>query len=199
MINLLNPDDLKQLKAARLNVRLRSYLIWTVIALMGAAGIYAFAFKIASDDYQVAQQENSKAQEQLKKYDHLKNEAATFRSNLTVASKILGNEIRFSNFLISVATILPPNTILSDITLTTKKNPSPTGQTITQIKARAKNYDDVLKLKTNLEGSPMFSDVKIRSTSIPSDLKTLAGIEITYPYQAIFDVVVVKYGTQITQ
>lgn len=196
MINLLNPDDLKQLRAARLNVRLRRYLVITLVALVGVAGIYAFGFKLANDDYQVAQQENAKAQEQFKGYANLKNDATTFRKNLSVASKILGNEVRFSNFLTDLAKLLPPDVIISDITLTTKKPSSSNTQNITQIKARAKDYDDVLNLKTNLEKSPMFSDVKIRSTSTPSDTKTLAGVEITYPYQVIFDVVIVKYGVQ---
>lgn len=195
MINLLDPKELKELRAARVNVRLRKYALATLFTIAIIAGIYVTGFKIADDQYAEAQADNSSAEQQLAGFDGVKTEAQTYQSNLTIAKKILGSEIVFSDFMTDVAKILPPNTILSSLTLTTKATQSSqTKAGSTQLNARAKSYTDILALKTKLEESTLFSDVRIAQTTIPDSLTGKTGIELTYPYQVTFDLVITQLG-----
>lgn len=193
MINLLNPNQLKQIRAARVNVRLRRFLISTVLTLVGIGGVYAVGYKISTDGYTTAQNDNTIAQSTLANYATVKKEAESYQSNLSIAKKILGGEIVFSNFMINVAKILPPNTVLDSLTLTTKPTTSSkTKPGSTQIKARAKSYADVLTLKSRLEDSDIFSDVRIASTTTPNTTKGLTGTDLTYQFFVTYDVVIDK-------
>lgn len=195
MINLLNPQDLRQLRAARINVRLRKYALATLLTIGAVAGIYAVGFKIADDQYAEAQADNSSAEQQLAGFNEVKKQAQTYQSNLTIAKKILGSEIVFSNFMTDVATVLPPNTILSSLTLTTKSVQSAQKKAgSTQLNARAKSYNDILSLKTKLEESTLFSDVRIAQTTIPDTLVGKTGVERSYPYEVTFDLVINQLG-----
>lgn len=194
MINLLKPNDLKQIRAARVNVRLLRYIIGTVVTIIIVVGIYLVGYKLASDEYITAQTSNQAAKTQLIGYEPVKKSAATYRSNLEIAKKILGSEVSFSTFMTDTAKLLPANTILANISLSTKTpKTSQNGQSVTQLHARAKTYADVLALKTNLEKSNMFTGVRIESTSIPSSMKDLSGVELGYPVQATFDLVIKQY------
>jgi len=195
MINLLNPKDLEQLRAARVNVRLRKYALATLLTIGVVGGIYLVGLKIADDQYAEAQADNSSAEQQLAGFDAVKKEATAYQSNLTIAKKILGGEIVFSNFMTDVAKTLPPNTILSSLTLTTKSTQSAQKKAgSTQLNARAKSYNDILALKTKLEDSTLFSDVRITQTTIPDSLVGKTGIELTYPYEVTFDLVINQLG-----
>lgn len=191
MINLLNPDELKQLRAARLNIKLRRFSIATLLTILVVGAIYTVGYMFARQEFSSAEAHNTAAQKDLAQYDDVKQKAAAYRSNLDVAKKILGNEIVFSNFITEVAKILPENTVLSDLSLTTKQT-AVTAQRkagSTQLKARAKGYADVLTLKTKLEESDIFSDVNIASTSVSNSSKAV-GIEAEYPYQVTFNLVI---------
>lgn len=193
MINLLDPKELKQIRAARLNVRLRRYLMSTILTLGVITGIYIVGYKLAESEYSIAQTNNQESQKQLANYELVTKEAGIYRSNLDVAKKILGNEISFSTFMTDLAKLLPPNVVIANLTLTTQRTALVNGKNTTQLRARAKSYADVLALKTALEKSTMFSDVRIESTNTSGVTKSLAGVESAYPVQVIYDVVIKQY------
>lgn len=195
MINLLSPDDLKQIRSARFNVRLRRYLILSVIAMAVIAGVYGIGYTFARNEYFVAQERNAAAQKDLAQYQDVKNEAAMFRANLSVAKKILGSEIIFSEFITDIAKTLPPNSVLANLTLST--NMTAAGSKTkgsTQITARAKSYNDVIAIKSAFEKSSLLSDVRIMSTSVASGNR-LSGIEANYPYEVTFSLVINELGS----
>lgn len=194
MINLLNPVDVKELRAARVNVRLRRFVILTFLAIGIIGTIYAVSFRIASVSYDTAVAKSSTTEEKLKEYETIKKEAKQYQSNLTVAKKILGSEITFSTFITDLATSLPPNTILESLTLSTKSIGSLSGKPITtQLSAKAKGYADVIALKTNLEKrTNLFSAVRITSTTLNSTATD--ALTRTYPYSVTFSVVIAEQG-----
>ena len=194
MINLLNPAELKQIRAARFNIRLRRYLVMTVLTIVVVAATYGVGYKFAKDEHSVAESRNQAAQKDLAAYSDVKDKSKTFRSNLEVAKKILSSEIVFSEFMTDVAKTLPPNTVLSDLTLTTKQTTSGTKKKgSTQLQARAKSYNDVLAIKGAFEQSPLFSDVSIASTSMASG-NSLVGVEAAYPYEVTLNLVINELG-----
>jgi Tfp pilus assembly protein PilN len=189
VINLLNPEDLKQIRAARTNVRLRRYVTATAFTLVAIVGVYATGYILADNQYTKATADNRASQAELQNYAKTKDDATTYRSNLTIAKKILANEIVLSDFLVDLANTLPPNTVIDGLTLTTTKPTSASKTNTTQLKARAKTYDDVVVLKTRLEESELFSDVNIDST-ITSSAENATGLGLTYPIEATFNLTI---------
>lgn len=193
MINLLDPNELKQIRAARMNVRLRRFLISTILTLGVITGIYLVGYKLAESEYATAEVNHQQSQKQLEGYASVTKEASIYRANLDVAKKILGNEISFSTFMTDLAKLLPPNVVIADLTLTTQLKVAPNAKNVTQLRARAKSWTDVLALKTALEQSKMFSDVHMESTSTLETTKGISGVAAVYPVQATFNIVIKQY------
>lgn len=203
MINLLNPGELKRIRAARVNVKLRKYLISTAITMLIIVGAYGVGYKFANDEYIAAESRNNVAQQKLSQYSGVKTEAASYRTNLDTAKKILGNEIVFSDFMTEVAKILPKNTVLNDLTLTTKK-PTSAGSKqkagAATLNARTKTQLDAIYLKTALEESDLFSSVSITSTVVKEAGDSTAAqdnyLERNYPYLVTFSLVIDQLGVK---
>ena len=198
MINLLNPEDIKQIRAARLNMQLRGFVMLTAVIALGVASIYGVGFWFASQERAVANEQHTAAQTKLKDYEVVKDEAANYRKNLAVAQAILAKEIIFSEFLTNTASILPPNTILSELNLSTKVASGAKKLGSMSLQARAKSYNDVLRLKDSLEASPLFSDVRIAQANVLEKPAT-SGIEVSYPYEATYDVIVEQLAKATTK
>lgn len=189
MINLLSPESKRSIRAARLNVLLRTYFVLTLFVLAGMAAIYGVGFYLVANEKAIAEKEKLAGEAQLAQYAGATKQSATYKANLAVVKQILTNEIVYSEFLTNTAAALPANTILSNLTLSTLVKPGTKSGT-TNLEARAKSYDDVLKLKEYLDKSGIFSDISIISTNRPDDLSTLTGIEKQYPYEATLSVVI---------
>lgn len=196
MINLLNPAELHELKAARVNVRLRRFAVLTFLTLGVIGSIYLFSFRTASVRYDEAIAKSSASDQELKEYESVKATAKEYQTNLTIAKKILGSEITFSAFITELASSLPPSTILSDLSLSTKSIGLTNGKaTITQLSARAKGYSDVIALKSSLEKKTnLFSEVRITSTSLSDITGSSDALTRAYPYTVTFSVVLAAQG-----
>lgn len=197
MINLLNPSELRELKAARINVRLRRYATLTFVTLGIVGTIYAISFQLVSDSYGEAIAKSKLSEQQLASYEPIKTTAKEYRANLTIAKRILGSEIAFSDFIIELASSLPPNTILSDLNLSTKSIGVMDGgkRVATQLNARAKSYSDAIALKTNLEKKDnLFSEIRITSTSLSDITNSSDKLTRDYPYNVTLNAIIADQG-----
>lgn len=196
MINLLNPIEVSELRAARINVRLRRMTVLTFVGVGIICGIYAFSFYTASQSYSEAVAKSSETDASLKNYEDVKNQAKQYQTNLTIAKKILGSEVTFSSFITELAGSLPPNTILESLALSTKSIGIVSGKPITtELVAKAKGYNDVIALKTSLEQkTTLFSAVRISSTSLTDLSTTTDPLTRLYPYTVNFSVVIAPQG-----
>lgn len=190
MINLLSIERKAELRAARQNVALRSYVLLACMTLVLLAGLFGYAF-LRTDAQQVAaQQQDAAALADLKQYDGVKEKAALYRANLAVAKLIMAGEFSFSDMLTQTGTAMAPNTIIENISLSTK---SVTGQKkgAVTIEARAKSYADALQLKDALEKSELFSNVSAPNITRPDKTDGLEGISKTYLYSVKIEAIVV--------
>lgn len=196
MINLLNPTDVSELRAARVNVRLRRLTVLTFLGVGLICGIYAYSFYSADKSYGDAVAKSSTTDASLKSYENIKNQAKQYQTNLSIAKKILGSEVTFSSFITELATTLPPNTILESLTLSTKSIGTLSGKPITtELVAKAKGYSDVIALKTSLEKKTnLFSAVRISSTSLNTATTTADPLTRAYPYTVSFSVIIAQQG-----
>ena len=103
MINLLPPEEKRQLRAARSNTLLIRYniLLLGVVAFMGISIAVTYVFLSASQ--QTAKQTIAENDAKVKQFNPIKEQAELFRQHLTTAKQILDNEITYSKAVVAIA------------------------------------------------------------------------------------------------
>lgn len=165
MINLISPLAKKQLRAARTNRTLGSYFLILLAAALLLGGIFATGFYVTTMATQQANQQTAENLEKAQAYAQTRIAAENFTKDLSVAKTILASDVRFSKLISDIAAVIPPGAILSNLALTTTQNPNAP----LTINARAKNFNDAIALKNNLEASPIFENVKLINASTNTD------------------------------
>lgn len=114
MINLLPPNEKKQLRAARANVLLLRYNLLVLGALIflvvGLSGVYIY-LTTQKQAAELTIQENAKRES---KYSTVKQDAEKFRSELNSAKNILNSQVSYSKAFIRFSSLFPESTALKD-------------------------------------------------------------------------------------
>lgn len=185
MINLISPEQKRTIRAARINVMLVHYAI-ALISLGVLIGlIYGLGFWIVSQEKHAVSVKLQSQSEQSKTYEKVEKEADAFRDNLKVAKAILGKEISYSDFLITLAGDLPSGAIITNLSLGGTAAATKGGMTLD---ARTVSYAKVLELKAKLEESTLFENVSITSATRPDNISALGGLAARYPYEVSYNV-----------
>lgn len=177
MINLLSPDDRRQLSAARTNTLLLRYniLLTLVIGVLiiEMVGIYLVLGLDKARNEAVIQDNESKTLS----YSSTKAAAAQFKSDLTTAKYILGNQVPYTSLIVKIANTLPADAVLDTLAL----NPNTFG-TPTQMTIHTKSYQSAIDVKQDLQASRLFSDVNFQSVNQDTDTAS------AHPYTAVYNV-----------
>lgn len=160
MINLLSTDTKKELRAARLNVTLRSYFIFFIVVAVAVTGAFGVGYWLLINDQARLNESATTFQAEQAKYSKAIAEGKSFSANLAIAKAILANEILFSQFTTNIAKILPNDCALQNLTLATDQFNKPIVLNI-----KTTSYDNAIKVKDAFENSPQFENVNITSTS----------------------------------
>lgn len=187
MINLLSPTQKGDIRAARLNVRLRRAALLCLGALLIILGIYGVGFFFVQGDRTTADKElaASKLATEDKNYKKVVTDAKAYKTNLTVAEKVLTSGVSYSSFVVETARLLPPGTVLTGLTLSNLGAPATganaaTANTLT-ILARTTSYDVSLQLQKSLEDSELYEKVSISDVSILAENARLTNSDKKYP------------------
>lgn len=186
MINLLSPDDRRQLRAARSNSLLLRYtvLLGVVVVVLVAemVGVY---FMLSVDK---ARNEDIIRENEARtvSYAVTKSSAAQFKSDLTTAKYILGNQVPYTKLITTIANILPSDAVVDMLSL----NPTTFG-TPTQLTIHTKSYQSAINVKQFLQKSPIFSDVSFQSVAQETEN---AG---AFPFTAIYNVTISKDAAKL--
>jgi len=162
MINLLPKDGKKQLRAARSNAVLRRYYLLVVLSAGLLCAVFAVGFKVTFDQEVNYQNARQQSESESAKYQAVRKAAEDFSKDLAAAKTILASDIRFSELITSIAGVIPPGVILGNLSLNTQES---TNAPLT-ISARAKSYEDAVKLKNSMEESPIFENVSLLSAGV---------------------------------
>lgn len=184
MINIINPEQKHQIRAARINVVLVRYAFMLVSLALLIGLIYGIGFWLVGQEKQAVQEKLLSQSEQSKAYAAVEAKAETFRDNLRIAKSILGKETSYSTFLTTLAGDMPNGTILINLSI---GGPAANQKGLV-LDARANSYGKVLELKQKLEDSVLFENVNISSATRPDDISRLTGLEGRYPYEASLNV-----------
>lgn len=181
MINLLPPDQLRELRAARANTLLLRYniflvgiLVFVVLALIV---VYFYLTTIQSAAETTKRDNDAK----VTSYAHINTEATAFRSDLANAKSILDKEATYSKTVLMIASQLPSGVVLDTLNLDASTFGTPT---VLALKARDQNA--ALAAKEAFQKSPLFSDVHFTS------LSTSKGSSDNYSVVANLSVVISK-------
>jgi Tfp pilus assembly protein PilN len=158
MINLLPPDEKRQLRAARTNLLLLRYnfFLLAAIAFLGLATGATYVYLTSTKAN--AEQTINDSKAKVSAYSATASQAQLFRTNLTVAKQILDHEVTYSKIIIGIAQILPSGVVFTGLSLDAS-----TFGTETTFTAQAKSYDRALALKDAFQASPLFSNVHFQS------------------------------------
>lgn len=179
MINLLPPDSKRQLRAARRNVALRRYAIFVGCVAVSVFATFGFGYYLTVQERSRLEAEMAGRSGQMKQYANVRSAAAQFSKDLATAKIILANEVVFSDLIRDISRTRPAGVVLSELDLSTESF-----GTEISIKARAKDADTgPISLKTALEASPIFSNVKIVSINerVTAKASSLKPMEAAYP------------------
>lgn len=161
MINLLDGDAQKLYRAARLNLKLRTYFTFMLIALVLVVGVFAVGLYLTMSERELAKAEGEANAQLVQQYTVEKQQAETFTNNLKIAKAILAQEILYSDLIVKIAQALPANSILSSLSLDQTALTKPITLT-----ARVVNQNDAVVLKNALEASTLFENVNINSVAV---------------------------------
>lgn len=154
MINLLPPDDKKQIRAGRTNVVLVRYnllIVFSVIFLTAAIG---FAYYYLTTAREIAQAAIIESTRKEGSYAAVKTEADSFRSELSNAKTILDDQTSYAKAALNIAKLLPTGTALNSLKLDKQSFSTPLIMTVNIADEQA-----AIDLLNNFKSSPLFSSV----------------------------------------
>lgn len=160
MINLLPPQEKKQISAGRVNVLLRRYCIITLLLLVLLAIVIAGFYLLLTNNKSSAQDSIDSNNARLAEYHSAQKDVEAFKSNLAIAKSILGNEIHYSEVITKIANTLPQGVVLQSLNLDSSTFGKPMS-----LNALAKTNNDALRLKSSLEKSNLFQNVYLESVT----------------------------------
>lgn len=183
MINLLPPNEKRELRAGRTNFLLVRYNIALLVALVFLFAAIGVVFVYLNNTKASAQATIEENKTKVAGYATVQSQATQFRSNLTTAKQILDKEVTYTKVILDIAQILPQGVVLQNLNLD-----SATFGTETMLVAQATNYDRALALKAAMEKSPLFSNVHFATIT--------AGSEGAYPLTVNMSVTINKEATK---
>jgi len=165
MINLLPPNDRRQLAAARTNTLLVRYvvilpiLIIAMLAEMGA--VYFFMNSIQTNNQRIIAENETQAA----RYADVKKKGSEYKKNLLVAKSILDTQFPYTAVLTAIAQALPEGASIEQIAIDAQKLNTPS-----EIKMRVQSYQQAVDVKNILQkikvnSKLLFSDAKIQITN----------------------------------
>lgn len=187
MINLMNVEQKRDIRAARTNVLLLEYSAMLLVLAVTTAIIYGIGFWLVAQEKQAVTEKLESQGAQSASYKQIEARADTFRKNLAIAKQILDKETSYSSFLTTLAKDIPRGAILTNFSIG-GQNGTVKNQKGMTLDARTNSYETMLLMKQKLEESPLFENVNIVDVNRPEDISKLTGLEGKYPYEASFNV-----------
>jgi Tfp pilus assembly protein PilN len=182
MINLMPPNEKRQLRAARTNSLLLRYnfLLLGAMAFLGVAVTLTWVYlSTAKATAETTQAENDARVSTMRS---IETDAQKLRANLSIAKQILNNEVTYTKVIFTIASLMPRGTVLDGLNLDSKTFGTPA-----PLVAKAATYETALALKDSLQSSPLFSDVHFQSIT-----SNTGSQQLQYPLTVTFSVTLKK-------
>lgn len=158
MINLLPPESIKQLHAARHNTLLLTYVIGLGVTLGLIIVVYGLTFVLMKSTEIASDASSRESKQKIASYNKAASEAKSHAANLKTAKSIFDSELSYTTALHKIASTLPSGTVLQSLNLSPATTSAPSTVTVL-----AKTKQDALNVKSALETKKIASDITIAS------------------------------------
>lgn len=183
MINLIPPDEKRQMRAGRTNIVLTRYIIISLGTFLFLLVAIGFAYYILTSIKASADGLLANNQTKVDASTNASAQLQQFQVSLNKARTVFASDINYTTVFTRLGNIIPDGVVLSSFSI------SPTSfGTPTTLQAYAKNNAGITALQSKLQGSPYFSGVTLQSITTTSDS--------TYPVTATFALTVSQGITQ---
>lgn len=182
MINLLPPDDKKQLVASRTNSLLLRYsiLLGVFVAVLAIEIVgMTFVVDLGKSQNEAVIQEN---EVKTARYAATRQKAEAFRSNLATAKYILDKQVPYTTLIFALAGSLPAGAVINTLSI----DPATFG-TSTTITVNTTSYQKAIDVKNSLQNAkvnnttPLFTSVSFQSVAASESASN-------YPYTAVYNI-----------
>lgn len=148
MINLLPPDKKSSIAYARRNTALIGWLVTTLLSLAGVVAIVLFGLIYLNRSIDAHNQQLTQSREQLKvqKLEETQKQVEGISSDLKLVVQVLNKEILFSKLLQQIGAAMPPNTILTNLSISKVQGGI-------DLQAGATDYNAATQVQVNLSDS----------------------------------------------
>lgn len=164
MINLLSHDDLRQLRASRLNIILRRYVMLLGLLAIFVAISFGGGYFLLMQERQAAEIASERTANERAKYNEDIAKAKAYTSNLATAKAILSNEVLLSDVTFQIAKTLPAGSIVQNLDLSTADLSKP----IT-LEILTTSFDNSVAIKDAFENSTYFENAIISTVTSIED------------------------------
>lgn len=162
MINLLPPNDKRQIRAGKANVLLLRYSIASLLLAVPLFGLVTGVYVLMDNSRKNAESVIEESSTKINQYQKTKLQHTEFQRNLKIAKEVLNKEIRYSRVVVAIAKALPNSICLDRLELDSSLFGSPI-----QIAASGSNYNDAIAFKTQLQNEEkIFEDVHLVRASM---------------------------------
>jgi Tfp pilus assembly protein PilN len=123
-LNLLPPNQRSSITYARRNTILRNWIVFLLTGLVGltvliAIGLWYINYSVAT---QTSQNNTLKEQVASQKQDQIEKQASVISNNFKLTLKVLQQQIYFSKLLNKVGEVMPKNSSLEGLTISSEQN-----------------------------------------------------------------------------
>jgi len=120
MINLMPPAQKEAIRFGAFNVRVVQYILLVLISGLALAAVIAFGVQIVRSDESKLETSIGTKEVQLTEYAADIAEAKALSEKIDTVDVLLQNEVRYSVVLQEIARLLPPNSGVRNISLSTE-------------------------------------------------------------------------------
>lgn len=185
MINLLPPHVKNSYRFARHNQALRHWIVALALILVGLGLIGSYGLLTIHESAKHFQDQVAAGQAELKKnnVDVTNKDLKQFNTSLSLAVKVLDQEVLFSKLITQIGTAIPKGVSLTGLQI----NQLGGGLDLT---AAADNYADATQTQVNLSdpSKDLFSKVDIVNINCGSQSSPSQGALCTAQFRALFNI-----------
>jgi Tfp pilus assembly protein PilN len=158
MINLLPPDVKQSVAYARRNSVLLRWIAALLVSAVGIAIVAVFGLLYINKSIDDNQKQVAQMQEQLKvqKLEETQKRVEDISTSLKLVTQVLSKQVLFSQFIPQVGAAMPPNTILTNLSVTKLQGGI-------DLQAAATDYAAATQVQVNLKdpANKIFSNADI--------------------------------------
>lgn len=156
MINLLPPENKKQLRASLHNTLLRGYIGLLLVFVLIYAGVFGFVYITIRQSQDIYRQDEAANNQRVIAYADTKKSATELSNNLKQAKVVLDQRVDYSQVLFEIAKILPEGVSINSVRLESKLFEGEKPLEINLV-----NSNQSAEIKKVLENSGLFKSVVI--------------------------------------